>query len=211
MENFCEKRIINGKLSQPINTLSSFSFIIIAILILITKNTVILTPLFKKLFVITLSFMALSTILAHQNPSNKFLGHLDMYSMVVFVIFIILSNIAVIKKFSDKQLLNWFLFLTVLSTILFKYLNLSVFIILMFILVISFASIMFNNKFTKKNIYIYTSGIIFLFALIIWKYSKTGQRFCNPYSIIQGHAIWHILCAISIFFILKFYQSIHIV
>jgi len=208
MDKFCERKTINNKISQPVNALSAISLLIVAILVIVTKNTIVLTPLFKKLFAITLSFMAITTFLAHKNPTNKFLGRLDIYSMIIFVNFIILANITIIRKISDKQLLLLFLALTILSTILFKYLNLSIFIILMLILIVSFTSIIFSNKLIKKDIYIYTSGIVFLVALIVWKYSKTGQKLCNPSSLIQGHAIWHILCAISIFLMLKFYQSI---
>lgn len=34
-------------------------------------------------------------------------------------------------------------------------------------------------------------------AYAVWLPSRTGGAFCNPDSLIQGHAIWHLLCAAS--------------
>jgi len=34
-----------------------------------------------------------------------------------------------------------------------------------------------------------------LIALGVWSLSKTGGVWCDPASLIQGHAVWHVLCA----------------
>lgn len=35
----------------------------------------------------------------------------------------------------------------------------------------------------------------FVLALVIWLLSHTGAPLCDPTSLVQGHAIWHLLCA----------------
>lgn len=35
----------------------------------------------------------------------------------------------------------------------------------------------------------------FALALLIWGLSLTGAPFCDPTSLLQGHAFWHLLCA----------------
>ena len=48
-----------------------------------------------------------------------------------------------------------------------------------------------------------------LLAFFIWNITKTGTSLCDPYSPIQGHAIWHILDAVSTFCLFMYYASEH--
>ena len=34
-------------------------------------------------------------------------------------------------------------------------------------------------------------------ALLIWYFSLSGQPLCSPHSLFQGHAVWHVLTALS--------------
>lgn len=34
-------------------------------------------------------------------------------------------------------------------------------------------------------------------AFAIWNLSKDGTALCHPHSLLQGHAIWHLLCAVA--------------
>jgi hypothetical protein len=51
-------------------------------------------------------------------------------------------------------------------------------------------------------------GALFL-AFFIWNITKTGTSLCDPYSPVQGHAIWHILDAVSTFCLFRYYVSEH--
>ncbi len=53
------------------------------------------------------------------------------------------------------------------------------------------------------------AGGVFLVALVIWRLSHTGGVLCFPDSLVQGHAIWHLLCAVSAAAIYVYYQSEH--
>lgn len=44
-------------------------------------------------------------------------------------------------------------------------------------------------------------------AFAIWSQAKTGSRFCLPDSIIQGHAVWHLLCAAATYCLFRYYAS----
>ena len=48
---------------------------------------------------------------------------------------------------------------------------------------------------------------IFLLGLTIWRLSHTGAPLCQPDSLLQGHAIWHILCAVATVSIFLYYRS----
>jgi hypothetical protein len=53
------------------------------------------------------------------------------------------------------------------------------------------------------------AGVSFLTALVIWRLSHTGAPLCDPDSLVQGHAIWHLLCAVSTVAIFLYYRSEH--
>jgi hypothetical protein len=44
-----------------------------------------------------------------------------------------------------------------------------------------------------------------LVASVIWNASQHGL--CDPHSLLQGHAAWHLLCAVSAYFLFRFYAS----
>jgi hypothetical protein len=48
-----------------------------------------------------------------------------------------------------------------------------------------------------------------MLSFFIWGMSLTGNSWCDPDSWIQGHAVWHILDALSIYFLFRYYVSEH--
>jgi hypothetical protein len=53
--------------------------------------------------------------------------------------------------------------------------------------------------------YAFASVGTMLTAFAIWNVSKTWL--CEPHSLIQGHAVWHILCAAAAYFLYLYYDS----
>jgi hypothetical protein len=56
-----------------------------------------------------------------------------------------------------------------------------------------------------RRTYAYASLASILIAFAIWNATKTWL--CDPYSPIQGHAIWHVLGAVSAYFLYRYYAS----
>lgn len=44
-------------------------------------------------------------------------------------------------------------------------------------------------------------------ALVIWSVSKTGGPWCDPDSPLQGHALWHLLCAVAAYGLYRSYAG----
>lgn len=44
-------------------------------------------------------------------------------------------------------------------------------------------------------------------AFVIWSLSHSGGPLCDPDSLVQGHAVWHLLCAVSAYALFRFYAS----
>ncbi len=53
---------------------------------------------------------------------------------------------------------------------------------------------------------VYT-GISFFSAFGIWNLSLEGRPFYYPDTVLQGHALWHILCAVATWTIYRYYRS----
>ncbi len=46
-----------------------------------------------------------------------------------------------------------------------------------------------------------------LVSIIVWDLSRTGTSFCDPDSLFQGHAVWHLGTALAAFFLFRYYVS----
>lgn len=62
-----------------------------------------------------------------------------------------------------------------------------------------------RSKITKR--WGIASVLAFVSAFLIWNFSKNGGRLCYPQSWFQGHALWHVLCAVALYFLFQYYIS----
>ncbi len=44
-------------------------------------------------------------------------------------------------------------------------------------------------------------------AFVVWNLSKDGRPLCDPHSLLQGHAAWHLLCALSAWCLYRYWSS----
>ncbi len=56
---------------------------------------------------------------------------------------------------------------------------------------------------------VFRHGVVALAAMLvaftIWLLSNAG--WCDPHSLLQGHAVWHLLCAVSAYWLFRMYAS----
>jgi hypothetical protein len=65
--------------------------------------------------------------------------------------------------------------------------------------------IMRRGESTVRRAYAYGSLAAILAGFAVWNASKTWL--CDPQSVIQGHGIWHVLCAVSAYLLYRYYDS----
>ena len=53
--------------------------------------------------------------------------------------------------------------------------------------------------------YAYASFGCLLIAFVIWNIANAGV--CDPQSLLQGHAAWHLLCAVAAYLLFRLYCS----
>lgn len=51
------------------------------------------------------------------------------------------------------------------------------------------------------------AGAAIALAFAVWTQAKTGSRWCHPHSLLQGHAIWHVLCACAAYALYRAYAG----
>lgn len=51
------------------------------------------------------------------------------------------------------------------------------------------------------------SVVVLLVAFAIWLPSQTGRAWCIPESWLQGHALWHVLCAVAAYLLGRHYTA----
>lgn len=65
--------------------------------------------------------------------------------------------------------------------------------------------IMLRGRASARRGYAYIALASMLLAFAIWNTARAWL--CDPRSLLQGHAIWHILCAVSAYFLYRYYAS----
>jgi hypothetical protein len=70
-------------------------------------------------------------------------------------------------------------------------------------------SIMRRGEATGQRRFAYASLASILIAFAIW--NATKARLCDPQSLVQGHAIWHVLCALAAYLLYRYYASEQVV
>ena len=67
--------------------------------------------------------------------------------------------------------------------------------------------IIYKKKIRHDQSYAWAALICILLSFTIWNLTQTGSSLCDPSSIIQGHAIWHILDALALGLLFRYYIS----
>jgi hypothetical protein len=66
----------------------------------------------------------------------------------------------------------------------------------------------FSKKNNIQSTLGWTAVSTIILSFIIWNLSRTQDSFwCDPHSLIQGHSLWHILDAVAVYFLFKYYIS----
>ena len=207
---FCEA-IRNHGIMQPANAWSSLAFVIVAATILFrwTRNRHIARHAnYQFLLVSTLLVVGFGSAFFHATLSfnGQFVDVLGMYLIATFVL---LYGIARLKSLSSRLLVAAFLLANaVLAAILYwapLYRRVIFGVLIIAALVVE---VWISRRLPRQNSSRSLKSAVVLLAIgfAIWILDYT--RFvCRPDSWIQGHAIWHVLGALSAWFLFLYYEN----
>lgn len=222
---FCEA-FRPGIIKQPVNTWSNLSFIFVGLLIGWQQSNgaegqnhnPFTRTLFYPTFFASLAVLLGPGSMAMHASTTAIGGFFDMLSMYLVASFMLSYALERLFGWSPRQFMFCFFIALAVCISIERGPVRHVFgiesILLIFAtyVVVASALELYFVMFRKSG----ASGLMafafigaFVVAFAIWNLSLTGNVLCNPDSIWQGHGAWHILNAVSVYFIYRYYVSEH--
>ena len=220
--DFCEAARI-GIIKQPVNSYSNIGFVLSGLISawIVSHSKIDASGFFFKHPFIPLFYCIITVLLgpcsmAMHATETQLGGLFDMNSMYLFAAFMFSFSLA--RRYN-------------LSTVLFIVIYLA---IIVFCNIAGMHSTICGIKFYAGNAafgavcvlgmifevmnyithkpkvqfkYAIYCSVSFIVAFVVWHFGYDSHCFCNPSSLFQWHGVWHILCALSTFFLFRYYIS----
>ncbi|MCE9501072.1 MAG: ceramidase [Leptospira sp.] len=198
---FCERNLCEI-ITQPANTWSNLAFIFVGVYLL-RKDAKSRTAGWISILIGATSFL--------YHASFTFLMQFfDLSSMYLYSAFLLTMNLkrtGLLKDQRQMVAMSSIVLFSMITLFFFRKAGIPVFSVQVILAII--LEIYINRKSDSGIIYknYFIALLLFLMAFGIWILDLTGI-FCSPDNhFLQGHAIWHILCALSIIYLNKFYSD----
>ena len=220
--NFCEHSR-DALIKQPANTFSNIGFIVVGLIIArllmiekygINRNRLTSTLFYPTFFATLCVLMGPGSMAMH--ASTTIIGsYFDVTSMYLLSAFMFAYAFIRLFNLSEPVFFISFLVVMIICNLVYFFSNdlsnlidrNSIFGVFIISATLLEYAIIYKNKVSIKKRWAVAFSLTFIVASIIWHFSKTGNILCYEYSLIQGHAIWHILDAITLYFMFRYYVS----
>ena len=207
---FCENA--SGFPQQLANSISSFAFVFLGVWVLLSRRNPApgtrehrLIPLLG----VTMLFLGVSSFFYHATLS--FLGQfLDIFSMYTFGLLLFFGALYRAGHLRGKYALAGFVVASVVFGLLqFAYPDarriLFAGLLVPGIILELTPWVTAHSPLSRRVLAIYAGLTVMIVAYSIWTLDQT-PAFCQPGSLLQGHAIWHVLTAIAAFLVFIHYR-----
>ncbi|MBC7980577.1 MAG: ceramidase domain-containing protein [Armatimonadetes bacterium] len=219
---FCEANR-PGLIKQPVNTFSNVGFILTGLYIgwvlahgkyAENKNSLTQNPFYAAFFASLIVYLGPGSMAMHAT-TTAIGGFLDMLSMYLIAAFMVAYSAGRLFKLKPWQFTGLFIAVIIVCLVgnaqtfhfIFDFFGNTVFAFLVGLTVIFETLNLFVRKMRHESHWAFLSFGVLVLAFVIWNLSKTGAPLCDPHSWIQGHAIWHLLDAVSLYFLFRYYAS----
>lgn len=223
---FCEAMNFSGVIRQPVNTWSNLSYLLFGILLIDygikdfqkkdSDNLLTRFPSFTILWGISQVYVFIGSFTYHAS-ATYFFQQLDMSGVLAactIPLFYAIGRCFLVWR--KRPTINFILFnhTLVIASIILLNLALAYFDLLLRELVgvfigftILFIGIPYCFYVIRATYRYFIFAMLFLTAAIICWFVDKERLFCNPESIFQAHAMWHILTTASLYFLYRFFKS----
>ncbi len=222
---FCEASR-PGLIKQPANTWSNISFIIAGIAIgwqlmngaySSNNNSITRNPFYAIFYASLVVLLGPGSMAMHATTSDLG-GFFDMLSMYLIASFTVAYAVQRFFRLGAMYFVG--VFVVVLMSciwadgapyhIIFWFFGDTAFAFYIGVtLIIEAANTYIRHRDHEVRWVVYAFGLVIL-AFVIWNVTRTGTSLCHPDSLIQGHAIWHILDAGATYCLYRYYASEHV-
>ena len=209
---FCEMPRAGGLLLQPANSLSSFGFVLAGLLMILQARSrdwmSAFPPLSAHILGIAAIIVGIGSVLLHATLTlwGQFFDVLGMYLISGFFL---VSAVAKWRNIPDRRAMVYYAVLcAALVAILYALPEVRRWLFAVVLL----AAIIFELWLARplrprvRTGYYVAGLIVNVTAFTIWNLDQRGQL-CAPDSLLQGHAAWHLLGAVALWFAFLYYRS----
>ncbi len=194
----CEA-IGSGVLAQPVNAISSLAYAVVGLFVLVwalrvTGHKRTLRIVFGTLMVAT----GVGSVMFHgtQGPASQFSHDITFLVTVWF-----LAVLDVADAYRSKRWVGWSVFVAgagVLALSLALYPGITNVLMVGVVVALVGADIALHRRGRMRTGW-YVAGLVALItAVAMFILGRTGGLVCEPGSIFQGHALWHLLSAAAL-------------
>jgi hypothetical protein len=227
--NFCEMNRFDQLIVQPSNTWSNLGFVIVGLIFIsIAKNDHIYEkrkdvnnlmakfPGFTFLIGFSTLYMGIGSFMYHATLTYFFqkMDQTGMYFLLIaFIAYLLFKVFPKIRWKGKEYVSNRFLIgaAVVVQLIFYLFLwKLPINVLfpaltMMFVLANLYMMVKMQDNVSNTKL-ILAAGATLLIAASVWVLDIT-DKLCSPASIFQGHSLWHILTALSVFLAYMYYRS----
>lgn len=211
---YCEA-IGPGIAAQPANAWSNAGFVLIGLLVLFDAGSRRGTgrmgrePRAAWLYGAVAVFLGIGSFAFH-GSMRAWGGYLDVLSMHAFVAYVLAYDLDRIHQWTWSRFAAWFGSLLTVFAALIALLppehGKTLFGALVVLILVIEAAVSFpalrpwsEVRLEPRRMPWFWAGLgLFVGAWVIWSLSRTGGVWCDPDSLLQGHAVWHLLTAASV-------------
>ena len=227
--HFCEANHMDEAIRQPANTWSNLGYLAVGLFALTlgihdyknkarrdSENFLVRYPLFSVMYALSCFYLFIGSFMYHASLTAFFqkLDQTGLYSVIAMILVLNLYKIFPYfsHRGSKRDSHKWAKVLViVLNIAFFNWLwriNINALVpgLLLMVIITGMYYTMAVSRTAYFTKYMYAAILILFAAGSVWILDR--QRVvCEPDSLLQGHAVWHILTAVSIFFVYLYYRS----
>jgi hypothetical protein len=217
-DRFCEAAR-DAVVLQPANTLSNVGFVVAGLAIARragqARTTIVAKPRLAAAFGVVVALLGPASAAMHATQSALG-GHLDLLSMYLVAAFA--SSYAVTRCLhrGDGFFAGLFVAVVLVCELVERIpghvpvvdiaANLAFGVFLL--VALAGEAVLWRRGTTARDIrWGFASAGALALAFGIWNLAKDGTPFCHPDSLLQGHAAWHLLCAVAAYAVYRLYAS----
>lgn len=210
---FCEAIYSTDVVRQPANAWSSLSYVAIGSLVIAVAGET--TGKKRRLPYVYAYILGISAIIigvgsAFYHASITFVGQFfDVFGMYLFANFMLVYALERLFKWSSNITLGLYIVINLVlsSTLIFIPETIRYMFAAVIIIALVFEYVVQRKKNPRIETHWLNIGLlIFATAYVIWILDNS-KIVCDPQSLVQGHAVWHLLGAVAVGFLYLYYVS----
>tara|TARA_R110000824_G_scaffold25838_8_gene89612 strand:- start:7569 stop:8351 length:783 start_codon:yes stop_codon:yes gene_type:complete len=209
---FCEMPRAGTLLLQPANSLSSYGYVFVGFLMILLARSrdwiSAFPPLSASVLGVAAIIVGIGSVLLHATLTlwGQFFDVLGMYLISGFFL---VSALAKWRGIPNRSAMIYYgLLCAVLVAILYALPEVRRWLFAVVLLAAIILELVFARPLRPQvRTGYYVAGLVAnIVAFTIWNLDQRGQL-CAPESLLQGHAVWHLLGAVALWFAFLYYRS----